>query len=101
MIPWSHVEIGISWFPGEIADVRTQADEDPDKRVTGDMVKRKVNAFYGKMIDYVARHANTTFTRDDKKVDQALRSQYLENLEKIDDVYEIREGKHKVSINRA
>ena len=36
-----------------------------------------------------------------KRVDQAMRSPYLEDLEEIGDAYEIREGKQKVKVNRA
>ncbi|XP_057294628.1 uncharacterized protein LOC130623157 [Hydractinia symbiolongicarpus] len=90
-----------AWFPEEIADARRQADKDPDKRLAGDTAKLKGNSFYGKMIEDQARHANTTFTRDEKKVDEAMRSPYLEDLEEIGDAYEIREGKKKVHIDRA
>ncbi|XP_057292550.1 uncharacterized protein LOC130621260 [Hydractinia symbiolongicarpus] len=90
-----------AWFPKEIADARRQADKDPDKRIAGDTAKLKGNSFYGKMIEDLARHANTTFTRDENKVDAALRSPYLEDLEEIGDAYEIREGKKKVHIDRA
>lgn len=73
------------WFPEETADARKQAGEDPDKRITEDTEKLKGYSFYGKMIEDVARHANTTFTRDEKKVDQAIRCPYLEDLEEIGD----------------
>ena len=53
------------------------------------------------MIENVARHANTIFTRDKNKVDAAMRSPYLEDLEEIGDAYEIREGKRNVKVNRA
>ncbi|XP_057290938.1 uncharacterized protein LOC130613641 [Hydractinia symbiolongicarpus] len=79
-----------AWFPKEIADARRY----------GDTAKLKGNSFYGKMIEDLARHANTTFTRD-KKLDAAMRSPYLEDLEEIGDAYEIRESKHKVHIYRA
>ena len=90
-----------AWFPEEVADARRQADKDSDKRIVGDTAKLKANSFYGKMIEDVARHANTTFTSDEKKVDQAMRSPYLEDLEEIGDAYEIREGKQKVKVDRA
>ena len=90
-----------AWFPEEVADARRQADKDHDKRIVGDTAKLKANSFYGKMIEDVARHANTTFTSDEKRVDQAMRSPYLEDLEEIGDAYEIREGKQKVKVNRA
>ena len=90
-----------AWFPEEVADARRQADKDPDKRIMGDTAKLKANSFYGKMIEDVARHANTTFTCSEQKVDQAMRSPYLEDLEEIGAAYEIREGKQKVKVDRA
>ena len=90
-----------AWFPEEVADARRQADKDPDKRIVGDTAKLNANSFYGKMIEDVARHVDTTFTSDERKVDAAMRSPYLEDLEEIGDAYEIREGKQKVSVDRA
>ena len=90
-----------AWFPEEVADARRQADNNPDKCIVGDTSKLKANSFYGKMIEDVARHVDTIFTRDEYKVDAAVRSPYLEDLEEIGDAYEIREGKKKVSVDRA
>ncbi|XP_057310505.1 uncharacterized protein LOC130648469 [Hydractinia symbiolongicarpus] len=50
------------------------------------------------MIEDLARHSNTTFTRDEKEVDAAMRSPYLEE---IGDAYKIRKGRHGVRIDRA
>ena len=88
-------------FAEEVADARRQADKDPDKRIVGDTAKLKANSFYGKMIEDVARHVNTIFTSDENKVDKAMRSPYQEDLEEIGNAYEIREGKRKVSVDRA
>ncbi|XP_057310113.1 uncharacterized protein LOC130648107 [Hydractinia symbiolongicarpus] len=90
-----------AWFAEEIADARRQADKDPDTRIAGDTAKLKGNSFYGKMIEDLARHNNTTFTKDEKVVDAAMRSPYLEDLEEIADAYEVRRSKQGVSINRA
>ena len=90
-----------AWFPEEVADARRQADKDPDKRIVGDTAKLKAQSFYGKMIEDVARHVNTIFTSDEDKVDKAMRSLYLEDLEEMGNAYEIREGKRKVSVDRA
>ncbi|XP_057290834.1 uncharacterized protein LOC130613518 [Hydractinia symbiolongicarpus] len=89
------------WFPEEIADARRQTDKDPDKRIAGDTAKLKGNSFYGKMIEDLARHANTTFTRDEKEVGAALRSPYLEDLEENGNAYAVRKSKHKCTIDRA
>ena len=69
-----------AWFPEEVADARRQADKDPDKRIVGDTAKLKPNSFYGKMIEDVARHADTTLTSDQRKVDAAMRSPFSETL---------------------
>ncbi|XP_057302867.1 uncharacterized protein LOC130637032 [Hydractinia symbiolongicarpus] len=90
-----------AWFPEEIANARRQADKDPNKRIAGDTAKLKGNSFYGKMIEDLARHNNTTFTKDEKVVDAAMRSPYLEDLEEIGDAYELRRLKQGISINRA
>ncbi|XP_057313141.1 uncharacterized protein LOC130654548 [Hydractinia symbiolongicarpus] len=87
-------------FPEEIADVRRQADKDPNKRIAGDTAKLKGKSFYGKIIEDLARHAITTFTRGEKEVDAALQSPYLEDLEEIGNAYELRRGKHKCTIDR-
>ena len=52
------------------------------------------------MIENVVRHLSTTFTADGNDVDMALRSPFLEDLEEIGDVYEIKEKKRKVEITR-
>ena len=90
-----------AWFLEEVADARRQADKDPDKRIVGDTAKLKANSFYGKMIEDVARHADTIFTSNERTVDKAMRSPYLEDLEEIGGAYEIREGKRYVSVDRA
>ena len=66
-----------AWFPEEVADGRRQADRDPNKCIVGDTAKLKVNSFYEKMIEDVARHVNTIFTSDENRVDKAMQSLYL------------------------
>ena len=41
------------------------------------------------MIEDVARHVNTIFTSNENRVNKAMRSPYLEDLEEIGDAYEI------------
>ena len=52
------------------------------------------------MIEDVAGHANTTLTSDERKVDEAMRSPHLEDLEEIGDAYKIRKGKQKIKVDR-
>ena len=65
-----------------------------------DVAKLKENSFYGKMIEDLGHHKSTKFTRDERVVDKALRSPFFDNLEEIGGIYEIRELKRAVMINR-
>ena len=80
-------------FPADVADARKHADKNPNKRIVGDTAKLKANIFYGKMIEDVARHVNKIFASDENRVDEAMQSPYLEDLEDIGNAYEIQEGK--------
>ena len=52
------------------------------------------------MIEDLSRHKSTKFTRKGMVVDKALRSPFLNNLEKIGGAYEIKEFKRNVMIKR-
>ena len=52
------------------------------------------------MIEDLGPHKRTKFTRDERVVDKALRSPFFDNLEEIGGIYEIRELKRAVMINR-
>ena len=88
------------WFPEEVAQARREADKNKDKKIVGETAKLKGNSFYGKMIEDIARHHYTTFTADEKDVNDALRSPFFEDLEEIGEAYEIQERKRKVEITR-
>ena len=45
------------------------------------------------MIEDLGRHKSTTFTREERVVDKALRSLFFDNLEEIGGAYEIKEFK--------
>ena len=68
------------------------------KKGLGDTSKLKGNSFYGKMIEDLEKHTNTTFTSKESNVDTALRSAFFEDLEEIDGAYEIRERKRQIQI---
>ena len=70
------------------------------KKGLGDTSKLKGNSFYGKLIEDLERHTNTRFTSKESDVDTALRSAFFEDLEEIDDAYEIRERKRQIQIKR-
>ena len=61
-----------AWLPEEVANARRQAENDPSKKQLGDISKLKGNSFYGKMIEALIRHLSTTFTTDERKVDEAI-----------------------------
>ena len=63
-----------SWFPGEVTNARHEADKEPLKEQPGEVPKLKGNSFYGKMIEDLSRHKGTKFTREERDVDEALRS---------------------------
>ena len=52
------------------------------------------------MIENLARHKSTKFTRKEMVVDKALRSPFFDNLEGIGGAYEIKEFKRTVMIKR-
>ena len=89
-----------AWFPEEVANARRQADNDPSKKQLGDVSKLKGNSFYGKMIEDLIRHLSTKFTTDERKVDEALRSPFFDDLEEIGGAYEIKQRKRNVQIKR-
>ena len=48
----------------------------------------------------MARHKSTKFTREERDVDEALRSPFFDILEEIGGAYEIKKSKRTVVINR-
>ena len=89
-----------SWFPEEVSSVRRNGDENPALKQLGDTHKLKGNSFYGKMIEDLSKHVRVTFTRDEDSVDKVFRSPFFEDLEEINEAYEISECKRRVSITR-
>lgn len=91
-----------AWFPEEVAQARREADKDPEnKQVMGDTAKIKANSFYGKMIEDKPKQTKTVFTKSEVDVDTALRSPFFEDLEEVvEGVYEIKERKRQVVIDR-
>ena len=88
------------WFPVEVANARREGDKDCSKKLLEDTSKLKGNSFYGKMIEDLARHTNTSFTSHESDVDKSLRSPFFEDLEEIDGAYEIKERKRQIQIKR-
>ena len=89
-----------SWFPEEVSSARRNGDENPALKPLGDTFKLKGNSFYGKMIEDLTKHVRITFTRDEDSVDKAFRSPFFEDLEEINEAFEISERKKRVTITR-
>ena len=51
-------------------------------------------------LEDLIRHLNTTFTTDERKVDEALRSPFFADLEEIGGAYEMKTRKRTVQIKR-
>ena len=52
------------------------------------------------MIEALERHANVSYTKDEKTVDRALRSAWFEDLTEVGAAYEIMSRKPHVMIHR-
>ena len=89
-----------AWFPDEVAEARRNGDVDPSKQILSDTAKLKGNTPYGKLIENLLNRITTTFTTNTDRVDMALRSPHFQNLEEINDVYEVKERKKQVKIKR-
>ena len=89
-----------SGFPEEVANTRRETHKDPLKKQLGNVGKLKGNSFYEKMIEDFGRHKSTKFTRRERTVDKALRSQFFNDLEGIGGAYVIKEFKRTVMVKR-
>ena len=75
-------------------------DVDKEKAIFAEVFKLLGNSGYGKLIEAFERHTNVSYTKDEKTVDRALRSAWLEDLTEIGDAYEITSRKPRVTIHR-
>ena len=89
-----------AWLPEKVANASCEADKDPLKKQLSDVSKRKGNSFYGKMIEDLGRYKRTRFMREERVVEKALRSPFLDKLEEIGGAYEIKEFKQTVVIKK-
>ena len=60
----------------------------------------KGNLLFGKMIKDKMKHLKTTFTIKEELVDETLRSPFFEDLEEINNTFEIGERKQQITITR-
>ena len=90
----------MQWFVDEVTEARRAGDADKSKTLLADVFKLLGNSCYGKMIENVASHNSTRYTKDEKLVDRILRSAYFEDLNEIGAAYELTSRKRSVTINR-
>ena len=79
------------WFPEEVSNARRDGDSNPAFKQLSDTFRLKGNSFYGKMIEDLKKHTKTNFTNDEKDVGKAFRSPFFEDLEIINETYEVKE----------
>ena len=83
-------------FVDEVTEARRAGDADKTKALLADVLKLLGNSCYGKMIENVASHNSTRYTKDEKLVDRMLRSAYFEDLNEIGSAYELTSRKSTV-----
>ena len=79
---------------------RRKGDDDPDKALLTEVFKLLGNSSYGKLIEAKERQKTVIYIKDQSVVDKAKRSVWFEDMEEIDDVFELEFRKKKVTINR-
>ena len=72
--------------------VQSLVEYEPGKQLS-EVPKIKGNSFCGKMIEDLACHKSTKCTREERDIDEALRSPFFDNLEEICAAYEIKKSK--------
>ena len=90
----------MQWFVDEVTEARQAGDADKTKALLADVFKLLGNSCYGKMIENVASHNSTRYTKDEKLVDRMLHSAYFKDLNEIGSAYELTSRKRSVAINR-
>ena len=60
----------MQWFVDEVTEARRAGDADKTKALLADVFKLLGNSCYGKMIENVASHNSTRYTKDEKLVEE-------------------------------
>ena len=89
------------WFVDAVTEARRMGDSDASKAILAEVFKLLGNCAYGKLIEALERQTNTSYTKDEKSVDRALRSAWFNDLEEIGAAYEIQSRKPRITIRRA
>ena len=90
-----------NWFVDKVTENRRKGDEDPDKALLAEVFKLLGNSAYGKLIEVKERQSRVICTKDQSVVDKAKRSVWFDDMEEMDDVFELEFRKQKVTINRS
>ena len=94
------MEIPDEQIPAHMHDYlkKTGRKRIPGTRKLCSVMEAKKTLLYTPVLKW---YADTIFTNNERTVDKAMPSPYLEDLEEIWGAYEIREGKRYVSVDRA
>ena len=90
----------LNWFVDEVTEVRRTGDVDKSKALLADIFKLLGNSSYGKLIEALERQTRVIYTKDEKVVDRALRSACFEDLDEIEQAYELESRKPRILIRR-
>ena len=90
----------LKWFVDEVMEARRTGDVYKSKALLADIFKLLGNSSYGKLIEALERKTRVIYTKDEKVVDRALRSAYIEELDEIGQAYELESRKPHILIRR-
>ena len=85
----------------QVTEACRTGDTDKSKALLDEVFKLLGNAAYGIIIEAVERQTCVIFTKDENVVHSALRSAYFEDLDELEQAYELESRKPKVTINRS
>ena len=90
----------MKWFVDELTEARRNGDVDKSKALLADIFKLLGNSSYEKLIEALERQTCVIYTKDEKVVDRALRSAFFEDLDQIEQAYELESRKPRILIRR-
>jgi len=86
------------WFIEQVTEARQTGDVDKRRALLVEVFKLLGNSRYGKLIEALERQTNVIYTKDEKVVDRALRSEYYSDLNEIGQAYELESRKPWITI---
>ena len=89
-----------TWFVEQVTEARRTGDKEKSKALLAEVFKLLGNSGYGKLIEALERQTNVIYTKNEKKVDRALRNAYFSDLDEIGKAYELESRKTKITIKR-